>query len=324
MKFQQTNIPDVVIVRPQVKKCEDDIVIENFDKEIFNSELKHLGLKVPVEFVQDRHIVSNKGRVLGLNYQLSPKDQAKLVTVTRGSMYYVAVDLRKESPTFGQWVVAMLSGTNHQMLWIPEGFASGSMTLEEDTYLIQKFTCLNDPTLTRTIKWDDPKLDISWPKEGNVISQSEKCPDRLKVSQYEEGEQWKPEIIELSIMGDRRGRLISIEQMKTIPFKIKRVYYIYATKTDVIRGLHAHKQLEQLAVCVSGSCRMLLDDGNQKTEVLLDKPDRGLLIKSMIWHEMSEFSTDCVLMVLADEYYDESDYIRDYSTFLELAGDKTN
>ncbi|EHH3929662.1 WxcM-like domain-containing protein [Escherichia coli] len=123
--------------------------------------------------------------------------------------------------------------------------------------------------------------------------------------------------IEFKKLGDERGSLVSLEQNKNIPFEIKRIYYIFGTKDGVSRGFHAHKNLQQVAICVKGSCRFLLDDGKTKEEIILDSPDTGLYINNFIWREMHDFSEDCVLMVLASELYDESDYIRDYSDFLE-------
>lgn len=123
--------------------------------------------------------------------------------------------------------------------------------------------------------------------------------------------------IEFKKLGDDRGSLISLEQHKNIPFEVKRIYYIFGTKEGVSRGFHAHKNLEQVAICVKGSCRFLLDDGKNKEEIILDNPSIGLYIKNIIWREMHDFSEDCVLIVLASDYYDETDYIRDYNLFLE-------
>lgn len=122
------------------------------------------------------------------------------------------------------------------------------------------------------------------------------------------------------IHGDDRGQLVAIEEMKNIPFKIKRVYYMYDTGMSVSRGHHAHKCLEQILICVHGSCKILLDDGNDKETVVLDKPYEGLYIANDIWREMFDFSEDAVLLVLASQYYDENDYIRDYEKFLEYCG----
>ncbi|MFC6380486.1 sugar 3,4-ketoisomerase [Psychrobacter glacincola] len=118
--------------------------------------------------------------------------------------------------------------------------------------------------------------------------------------------------------GDDRGSLVALESHKNIPFEIKRVYYIFDTKSGVVRGLHAHKDLSQVMVCLKGSCRVVLDNGYIKEQVVLDSPDKGLLIDSMMWREMHDFSADCVLLVLANEHYDESDYIRDYGEFLKV------
>jgi len=126
--------------------------------------------------------------------------------------------------------------------------------------------------------------------------------------------------IDFPPLGDDRGSLIALEGAKTVPFDIKRVYYIFDTKKGVSRGFHAHKELVQVAVCVKGSCKMLLDDGNSKAEVTLDSPSKAVLIDKMVWHEMHEFSEDCVLLVLASEHYDEADYIRDYQDFEQITG----
>jgi dTDP-4-dehydrorhamnose 3,5-epimerase-like enzyme len=125
-------------------------------------------------------------------------------------------------------------------------------------------------------------------------------------------------MIDFPKLGDERGELISLEigQNEAVPFEIKRVYYIYRTAAGVSRGYHAHKDLKQVAICVSGKCKMILDSGKSREEVWLDTPTKGLLIESMVWREMHDFSEDCVLLVLASEHYNESDYIRDYQEFI--------
>ncbi|AVI67191.1 dTDP-6-deoxy-3,4-keto-hexulose isomerase [Shewanella sp. WE21] len=124
-------------------------------------------------------------------------------------------------------------------------------------------------------------------------------------------------IIEFKTLGDERGGLVALEANREIPFDIKRVYYIYGTAQDVARGFHAHKALRQVAICLKGSCCFVLDNGCERVEILLDNPAQGLLIESFLWREMCDFSEDCVLLVLADQFYDESDYIRDYPEFIK-------
>ena len=125
-------------------------------------------------------------------------------------------------------------------------------------------------------------------------------------------------VINFEIKGDDRGKLIAIEELKNIPIEIKRVYYIFDNKNNTKRGFHAHKNLQQVVICVKGSCKFLLDDGKERKEVVLDSPNKGLFIDKMIWREMYDFSEDCVLVILASDYYYESDYIRDYNEFLKL------
>jgi dTDP-4-dehydrorhamnose 3,5-epimerase-like enzyme len=126
-------------------------------------------------------------------------------------------------------------------------------------------------------------------------------------------------IINLPTIGDNRGSLVAMEAMDKIPFNIKRAYFIFDTQKNVSRGFHAHKDLQQVAVCVAGKCRMTLDNGKKREDVWLDSPNKGIFIDKYIWREMHDFSGDCVLLVLASEHYTDSDYIRSYDQFLRIA-----
>jgi len=128
--------------------------------------------------------------------------------------------------------------------------------------------------------------------------------------------------ISFQIHGDNRGQLVALEESKEIPFHIKRVYYMYDTLSDVVRGKHAHKKLEQILFCIHGSCKLRLDDGYSKEEIDLNNPNEGILITNNMWREMYDFSSDAVLLVLASELYDEEDYIRDYDKFLKYVKEK--
>ncbi len=134
------------------------------------------------------------------------------------------------------------------------------------------------------------------------------------------------ERVKLPLHGDDRGQLVAIEGFclcgggYIAPFEIKRCYYIFDTTPGTVRGHHAHQQLKQLLVCVSGACTIRCDFGDGRVEdVVLDWPDQGLLIEGLVWHDMLHFSKGAVLMVLASDHYDEADYVRDYDTFLQLA-----
>ena len=117
----------------------------------------------------------------------------------------------------------------------------------------------------------------------------------------------------LPVVSDPRGKLIALEGGKETPFAIARVYYLYDVTQS--RGFHAHRTLRQLMICLRGSCRVVVDDGDVRSQHTLDSPAQGLFIGAMTWREMHDFSPDCLLMVLASDVYDESDYIRDYATF---------
>ncbi|QDB83640.1 hypothetical protein EA687_09245 [Acinetobacter baumannii] len=124
-------------------------------------------------------------------------------------------------------------------------------------------------------------------------------------------------LIDLPSFGDERGGLVAIESNQSIPFDVKRLYYIFNTSQKP-RGFHAHIDLKQVAICLKGSCRFILDNGSTKEEVVLDNPTQGLVIEGLIWREMHDFSEDCVLLVLASEHFTEQDYIRNYDEFLRV------
>lgn len=127
--------------------------------------------------------------------------------------------------------------------------------------------------------------------------------------------------IQLNSITDSRGSLISLEANLTVPFDIKRVYYLFDL-TNSPRGLHAHLELNQLMICINGSCKIKLDDGYIKTEVILNNPSNGVLINKLVWREMSDFSKDCKIIVLASDLYKESDYIRNYNDFINIVHSK--
>ena len=129
----------------------------------------------------------------------------------------------------------------------------------------------------------------------------------------------KVKMLEFSEKGDERGRLVIIEGGQDIPFEVKRVFYIYDTKRGTPRGQHANKKSEQMLICVSGSCRVKVDNGKGMQEVYeLNTPEQALYTGTMLWREMYDFSGGCVLMVIASEYYNPEEYIRDYDKYIEL------
>nr|AAO88956.1 dTDP-6-deoxy-D-glucose-3,5-epimerase [Vibrio cholerae] len=168
MKIIDTKIPDVKIIEPKVFGDERGFFFESFNQQQFEAAVGY-----PVHFVQDNHSKSTKGVLRGLHYQLAPHAQAKLVRCVVGEVFDVAVDIRKSSPTFGQWVGVHLSAENKRQLWIPEGFAHGFVTLSETAEFLYKTTNYYSPQCEGAIRWDDSKVGIEWPVEG-VVNQSQK------------------------------------------------------------------------------------------------------------------------------------------------------
>jgi dTDP-4-dehydrorhamnose 3,5-epimerase len=155
----ETAIPGLLIIEPKVFGDARGFFMETWNAEAFAAA----GLSF--SFVQDNHSRSQKGVLRGLHFQ-NPGSQGKLVRVTNGAVFDVAVDLRSSSPTFGQWVGVELSAANHRMFWVPEGFAHGFLTLEDDTDFLYKCTAPYAPQSEHTLAWNDPAVGIAWPVTG--------------------------------------------------------------------------------------------------------------------------------------------------------------
>lgn len=166
MKFTPTAIPDVVIIEPTVFGDDRGWFMESFNQPRFEAELAKLGLPAPRPFVQDNHSCSQTGVLRGLHFQRAPHAQGKLVRVTKGRAFDVAVDIRRQSPTFGRWVGVELTADNHRQLWLPEGFAHGFIALEDDTHFLYKTTDVYAKDCEGSIAWNDPGIGIEWPLQG--------------------------------------------------------------------------------------------------------------------------------------------------------------
>ena len=160
MKATPTRIPDVLLIEPKVFGDERGFFFESFNRRAF-----HEATGLNVDFVQDNHSKSARNVLRGLHYQLA-QPQGKLVRVTQGEVFDVAVDIRKGSPTYGQWVGEILSAENKKQLWIPAGLAHGFVVLSETAEFLYKTTDYYAPQHERCIAWNDPDLAIAWPIEG--------------------------------------------------------------------------------------------------------------------------------------------------------------
>ncbi|CAJ1881970.1 dTDP-4-dehydrorhamnose 3,5-epimerase [Aeromonas dhakensis] len=168
MNVIKTAIPDVLIFEPKVFGDERGFFFESFNHKLFEEAVGY-----PVTFVQDNHSKSSKGVLRGLHYQLPPHAQGKLVRCVAGEVFDVAVDIRKSSPTFGQWVGVHLSGENKRQLWIPEGFAHGFVTLSETAEFLYKTTDYYHRESEGAIAWNDHDLNIQWPVEHVLLSEKD-------------------------------------------------------------------------------------------------------------------------------------------------------
>ena len=180
MKFTSAELPDVVIIEPDVYEDERGWFMESFNQRRFEEGLLSLGQPVPDSFVQDNQSCSKKGVLRGLHYQLDPFAQGKLVSVAQGAAFDVAVDIRAGSPTFGKWFGTELSAANKKMLWIPAGFAHGFLALEDMTLFSYKTTNVYNKSCERSIFWKDETIAIKWPiLESYLINEKDQTAPSL-------------------------------------------------------------------------------------------------------------------------------------------------
>lgn len=164
MNVMPTALPEVLLIEPRVFGDERGFFFESFNQRAFEAAIGK-----PAQFVQDNHSKSARNVLRGLHYQLAPKAQGKLVRVVQGEVFDVAIDIRKGSPTFGQWAGAALSAENKRQMWIPEGFAHGFLVLSDTAEFLYKTTDYYAPEYERCIRWDDPEVAIAWPLSGTPI-----------------------------------------------------------------------------------------------------------------------------------------------------------
>ena len=179
MKVTPLSIPDVLLIEPQVFGDDRGFFFESFNQNKFEEVI---GKKI--NFVQDNHSKSIKGVLRGLHYQLPPKAQGKLVRVTRGEVFDVAVDLRKSSPTFGKWAGEILSADNKKQMWIPEGFAHGFVTLSDTAEFLYKTTDFYSKEHEQAIHWNDETIGIQWPIKDISLSAKDETAQSFKEAGY--------------------------------------------------------------------------------------------------------------------------------------------
>lgn len=168
MNIIKTSIPDVLVFEPKVFGDERGFFFESFNQLQFERAVGY-----PVNFVQDNHSRSCKGVLRGLHYQLAPHGQGKLVRCVVGEVFDVAVDIRRDSSTFGQWVGVYLSADNKRQLWIPEGFAHGFVTMSDTAEFLYKTTNYYHRESEGSISWNDPELNIPWPAKNVLLSEKD-------------------------------------------------------------------------------------------------------------------------------------------------------
>jgi len=167
-EFESLTIPDVILIKPRVYSDERGQFLETYKQ----SEFERFG--IPGPFAQGNHSISGRGVLRGLHYQAKPKAQAKLVRVVVGEIFDVAVDIRENSPTYGQWVAATLSAVNRHMLYMPIGFAHGFCVLSKVAEVLYMASEEYSPSHERGIIWNDPKLSIDWPIDAPIVSAKDK------------------------------------------------------------------------------------------------------------------------------------------------------
>ncbi len=165
--FKKLDISDVIVIEPKIFSDDRGFFLESFKKSDFISN------GITTEFIQDNFSHSKKGVIRGMHFQKPPKSQSKLVFVTKGEIFDVVVDIRRDSSTFGKWIGETLSETNHKLLYVPEGFAHGFCVLSQEAEIFYKTSKEYSPEHDNGIIWNDPEIDISWPIDNPIISKKD-------------------------------------------------------------------------------------------------------------------------------------------------------
>lgn len=173
-QFSRLEIPELILIEPKVFPDSRGFFMETY------KESEFIKAGILEKFIQDNHSLSKKGVIRGLHYQLQPKPQGKLVRVIKGKIWDVAVDIRKNSPTFKKWIGVELSEENHQMFYIPAGFAHGFIALSDEVHLMYKCTEEWDGKLDKGIRWNDPEIGVQWPVKSPIVSDKDKILPLLK------------------------------------------------------------------------------------------------------------------------------------------------
>ena len=166
--FKKLKISDLILISKKSYHDQRGFFFENYKESVFNQN------GINTKFVQDNISFSTKHVLRGLHYQTKPKEQAKLVSVISGEIFDVAVDIRKNSKTFGKWVSQILSEKNHNLLYIPDGFAHGFCTLSDTAHVLYKVTNEYSPEYEQGLLWNDPTLSISWPTQNPIVSEKDR------------------------------------------------------------------------------------------------------------------------------------------------------
>jgi dTDP-4-dehydrorhamnose 3,5-epimerase len=179
MKIIPLEIPDVLIIEPEIFNDDRGFFFESFNQTYFEKAVGRT-----IHFVQDNHSKSHKNVLRGLHYQLAPSAQGKIVRVIQGEVFDVAVDLRQSSPTFGKWVGEILSSENKKQMWIPEGFAHGFLTLSDSAEFLYRTTNFYSKDHERSIRWDDKIIKIQWPLNDVCLSEKDKAAKAFLEADY--------------------------------------------------------------------------------------------------------------------------------------------
>ena len=310
MKLLETKIKGPCLIKTKIFTDK-----RGFLKETFRNNLIK-GINFPFDVMSH----SKKNVLRGLHLQ-TKDSQAKIITVTHGKIFDVAVDLRPNSKTFGKYVSVVISDKSDFSFYIPEGFAHGFLCLSSECTINYKCSDYRNPKYERTVSWNDKKINIKWPIKKPILSKKDDLCG-LSLSEIKNEISYLDENKSFEIFNNISGSLIPLSLKKDIPLKTKRIFIINGNK-NFIRADHAHYKCSQYFIPLTGKIEIEYENKKGKFKKNLTKNSKkGLLLKPKTWCKVKSKSHKSIIMVFCDREYEYSDYIEDYENFKKIIGKK--
>jgi len=310
MNLLKTKIQGPALIKTNIFNDNRGFLKETFRNSLFGD------MKFPFDLMS----YSKKNVLRGLHLQ-TKNPQAKIITVTHGKIFDVAVDLRINSKTYGRYVSLLISDRSNFSFYIPKGFAHGFVCLSKECTINYKCSDYRNPKYERTINWNDPVINIKWPIKKPILSKKDNI-SGLSLNEITNELNNSNEFYKYRVFKNKSGSLIPLSLIKDIPFKTKRIFIINGNK-NFIRADHAHYKCSQYLIVLSGEVEIDYENSKiKKKKKLTPISKKGILLEPKTWCRVKFISQNSILLVCCDREYEYADYIENYENFKKIINKK--